>query len=377
MELHIAFDPGSSLTKVVYQTETGPPKLLLMEPELTTVPQESITYLRSNSPLDLSKPEDSAWLCQHRNSAVVDVVGFLAQRLQTDTDLITPKAELGISKFLAVVGSIVQRESLPVVGVKVSAVLLLPISEYGDRELLAEQLHKALKSFYFRGQHIRAKLANWICLPEGGGFLYRIVREQGKDWLQQANAICVVMLGHRNSSLVTYSRGQVDNRFSGNSQGFIDLVNRVIERGFALTPEVVAQHLYNLGEDISPAHLLETPLVRFTQAKYRQQEAEKLSALIRTARLEYWLKLREWLNRMLPHRLDQLIVSGGAGHYLKPEFKEDFAWAEPIQWSPVSYEEEMKALIENIDSSLHHRLADVWNVFVCSFFRTHKSSEAA
>ena len=107
-DLTLTFDPGSSLSKVIYHLADGRPRLLLMEPEVIELSLSSIdAHLRTRGNLGITRPEDDVWL-QCGDSQQCQVVGYLARQFLAAVRMNEVKYERALYKVLAAVGAIVQ-----------------------------------------------------------------------------------------------------------------------------------------------------------------------------------------------------------------------------------------------------------------------------
>ena len=168
-DITVAFDPGSLMSKAMSTVKPFKPELLLMEPEIAKVSQQSLIDYEENK-LGNASPENSAWV---EYKGEYQAIGFLAKdRYHADLNLVQPKFRIAMFKTLAILGSIAQKKSLPN-GASVRLGFLLPYGEYEDRKLFEQIITSALASFRFRGEERSFELESYICRPEGFGLLSR------------------------------------------------------------------------------------------------------------------------------------------------------------------------------------------------------------
>ncbi|NEQ29549.1 MAG: ParM/StbA family protein [Leptolyngbya sp. SIO4C5] len=374
--IKIAFDPGSSVTKVVYQIDSNKPCVLLMEPEVIKVPVESVEQ-RTYSSAGVVTPVNDAWLKFRARDDNCFAVGFLAQQFKASIQLDQLKYEAAIVKALATIGAVVQREALKE-SVDVHLAVLLPLGEFADKEKFKEQLTKQARHIHFRDQHIQPNLESLMVSPEGSGFAMKLLREKGQDWFVRREAVCSLMLGHRNSSLLTFNHGQIDmNASSTTDLGFVQLVDKVIEKTSGQSRQSLTRTIYEIGNNISTENILLRSLAKSKQPKNIETEVDQIASAIKIAKQEYWQLLKEWLDGILPTRIDSLCIGGGAGYYLRHEIKSHLGWANP-SWSTRDMANTITDAVNQFeDPSLKHRLIDVWNIFSESFESIIESDRVA
>ncbi|OYD89686.1 hypothetical protein CDG76_34460 [Nostoc sp. 'Peltigera membranacea cyanobiont' 210A] len=321
--LIVSFDPGASLTKIVYELATeGKPHLMTMEPEMLKLPQSSIdAYMSSRKGLESPKPVDEAWVSSPADGDTqCTVIGFLARQFSASARLDKLKYETSIHKALAVIGAIAQHNKLPN-RFSLSLTSLLPYGEYQNRQAFEQQLQSALKDFRFRGQRLRVKLERFECLPEGAGLAMIRQRQNGKEWFN-AQTIAVLMFGHRNTSLLLFERGKMTAGYT-NGLGFHQMVKRVIERTSGQDATALTSAIYAAGSDITPDNQAIRTLVKSREPKNLDYELQMIVNAIATAKAEYWSRLYDWLESTLP-AVNEVILSGGAALYLEQELQECF-----------------------------------------------------
>ncbi len=321
--LIVSFDPGASLTKIVYELATeGKPHLMTMEPEMLKLPQSSIdAYMSSRKGLESPKPVDEAWVSSPADGDTqCTVVGFLARQFSASARLDKLKYETSIHKALAVIGAIAQHNKLPN-RFSLSLTSLLPYGEYQNRQAFEQQLQSALKDFRFRGQRLRVKLERFECLPEGAGLAMIRQRQNGKEWFN-AQTIAVLMFGHRNTSLLLFERGKMTVGYT-NGLGFHQMVKRVIERTSGQDATALTSAIYAAGSDITADNQAIRTLVKSREPKNIDYELQMIVNAIATAKTEYWSRLYDWLESTLP-AVNEVILSGGAALYLEQELQDCF-----------------------------------------------------
>jgi hypothetical protein len=358
----IGFDPGSSLTKVIYTAQASSPKILVMEPHVFT------TSLIPETPISFGSvdPLHHAWLKLHSQDENCYLVGSLAKNQLASLRLNQLKHEQALYKLLAIVGVIAQRENLQRFGIEIAA--LLPYGEYENRKQLEKEMQTALRVFYFRGKRLNVSLKVFICAPEGGGLAWSLRNVKGEAWFNQ-KTIVVLMFGHRNTSCLTFRLGQLVPAFSSTTAlGFFHLLQGVVRRTAGQHHETMATPIFLMGANPHPDHPLMRQLLLSSEPQNKIIEAKQLSDAIAVARTEHWKSLSHWISDALPAHLDALVISGGGAQYFRAELTQFLDWANPV-WSELSSQVSQENL-------LNYRMVDIWHLFLCCFPAPHLASEA-
>lgn len=373
-DLTLSLDPGASLTKAIYELGNEETiRLLLMEPEMIQLPQSSIdTYLANRQGIGQARPEDEAWV-QCAGEPECQVVGFLARQFLATPRLDKLKYETTLYKVLAIVGAIAQSHSLPN-RFSLSLITPLPYGEYRNHPQLATDLKTALKDFRFRGQRFKVKLENFNCLPEGAGLALLHSQQNGLEWFQR-QVVAVLMFGHRNTTALIFERGKMTAGHTTNL-GFYQLVQQVIERTSGQELVSLTTAIYSAGIELTPDNPVLQSLVKSHNPNNQVVELKQLAGAIASARVEYWRRLQEWLETVLPRTTTQAVLSGGAALYLYQEL-EDYFSSTPTYWG-MDLQRQIQQILgldyrSSLDGkeSLSFRLVDGFGLFLK--FRETKS----
>lgn len=369
-DLLLGFDPGTSLTKIIYrivknQKESNHKQhLLFMEPETIKLPASSINNLITD--INRASPEDSAWFKQNKRDNQIHLVGFIAQRFQARLNMEKLKYESAVAKITAAVGAIAQKHQNHL-GHKFTLAIaaLLPYGEYSNRKQLEEQIKSNLKRFYFQEQKIQANLKSFRCLPEGGGLALALGREEGEQWLRKRN-IAILVFGHRNTSLLYFQRGAIQ-KGETTDLGFYQMLDSIIRNTSGQNRNTLAQTVFAIGNNIEPSSPLIKSLVKSKKPENIKIEIEQLTKSIKSARQEYWILIRNWLRAALPKEINQIVICGGAAKYLKKEIVSFFP-DQPLYWGHDKQSEilnQFRSQLEQNRSSkdidnLAYRLTDIY-----------------
>ena len=296
-------------------------------------------------------------------------MGYLAQQFKAQVRLTRLKFESAVPKFLATIGAIASLENLERTELTVYPILLLPYSEFESSERLETQIRKLGRSFYFRGELVKIKLGEILVVPEGGGFFWEVASRRGSDWVVKQEAICVLMLGHRNVSLLTFTKGGLNSEKSETTdRGFAALVDLAVNRSSGQTRASLTRTIYEVGDDITPDNKLIRASTKSIDSENIKAEAKSLAQAIQAARREYWLFLRDWIDAVIPKRVSELIICGGGAFYLKTELSELLSWAQPT-WRSLENKSAQSQLESWPDPTLFKRVADVWAIFESTFIK--------
>jgi len=352
-DLTIAFDPGSSLSKIFYTLKSFHPELLLMEPEVAQVPKASLVAYESSC-VGTPAPENSAWV---EYKGQYRAVGFLAQdRFYADLKLSEPKFELAVYKTLAVVGTLAQKKSLSN-GASIHLGVLLPYGEYEDRKLFERLVTEALAGFRFRGVEYSFELETFLCRPEGFGLISR-GRTPGSS-LKDLK-IAVVMIGFRNISVLIMDRGMISQGIT-EDLGFNKLVSCVQRLVSGQKPLKLAAAISKAGSRISTKALAH--LVRVQDPSLRDTEISQIRSAVGTAREEYWISLASWLRSRIPSDVNEIIFAGGTAHYLTRELNSLFPHAEKVWCDHLESQINHNFFHDVSNHGLEFRLTDNYGLF--------------
>lgn len=359
-KLMISSDQGSSASKTLYQVNDGRTGVVVMEPQILTLPQSSIDiYKASRGALNNALPENDAWLSFKKTADDCIVLGHLAKQFHGTPKLTQLKFEQGAAKLMAVIGAIIQKEGLDR-EIEVAVSTLLPFGEYTNREQLKEKFKREAKNYYFRNQKINVYTDEFKCLPEGAGFIAGYARKHGENWFAQRK-IVVLMCGHRNTSLLVFDKGSLTHESQTTSLGFIRLVESVMQRSSLDNAELLTQAIYGMGSSITSDDPNLRILLKSFHPENFERESKALVDVIENAREEYWALLTNWLEAAVPRQLDEMIIAGGGAYYLKNRLDQLFAWAEPA-WNADERSEELRQLLSHRpdSESLLVRFRDVY-----------------
>ncbi|MGI0491381.1 ParM/StbA family protein [Alkalinema pantanalense CENA528] len=314
----------------------------------------------------MARSKDDAWL-QCGPGEQCQVIGYLARQFLATVRMNEVKYERALYKVLAAVGTIAQETNLPrKFSIALSA--LLPYGEYQNAQRFQQLLKQHLKHYRFRGERLQVKLETFECRPEGGGLAMARVTQKGAEWFQQ-QTLAVLMFGHRNTSLLLFERGKLA---IGNTTdlGFHQLVDKVLHRTSGQTIDVLTSAIYKIGNRITPTNLKIQDLLKTRSPTEQELEREQITTAILTAREEYWSRLQDWLDTVLPNATE-VIISGGGAFYLHDELETYFNRI-PTYWGTDLQQQLQEKLgldyrSNHLDiEALSFRMVDVFGLY-CDF----------
>lgn len=355
--LRVVIDLGSSSSRGFYTLDPFHPMLMLMEPEVATVPLGSLEAYERNK-MGESNPEDSAWI-EYLDKCFA--VGFLAKkRFNADLQLQKRKFELALAKALAMVGAIADKHNLEN-GSSVHLGILLPWGEFEDRELFQNLVTSALSKYKFKGRSKAFSLELFICLPEGGGILSR-GRDASSNIKDQA--IAVVMLGYRDISILLIERGEM-RRGKTEPLGFSKMVESVMNQTSGLNVDRLIGAICKTKKNSSYKALSE--LASSVEPAYREHEISRMRNAVANSRQEYWMMLSNWLKLQIPRNVDEVIIGGGTAHYFQAQLNNLFSFSQ-VNWCENLETQIVKSFPQVSSKSLNYRLTDAYGLFffLCS-----------
>ena len=348
--LFLAVDLGASGTKVVGSVSGRPEcKALLMKPHCVIVSNQELL------PLNPNFDEHSTWIEFGEKHYAV---GNLAEiRFDATNQLKPAKFATAVPKICAAIGIIAQKFSLPD-KFNLSLSFVLPPAEWEHRNITIERLNAAIKDLDTPRGKIKVKLLQVNPYPEGMGILLGQNLE-----LEKNGIITVVMLGFRNTSILSSNNGIV-NRPHMSDLGFYELLKNIagktgykieemIEPVFEYKGDKKSLELYT-GWLVDSQRKLATSATYYSERssieadikEYKERIKElklsiekilsgllrcsgvdrevELKCLIKSIDLatdEYWLKLSVWLEEMMPSQSYTICLSGGTANYFTEELK--------------------------------------------------------
>jgi hypothetical protein len=336
-DIYISVDVGGSQTKIIYQLPALPePNFLVLPPTVEEIPKTKLdNYMSRLGWIGSPSPEQQLWV--EWNERVV-VLGDFATCFDPQDRIKELKYENALWKVLGAIGLIIETHKAKFSTKRLLTLelaLLLPWNEYTDRLRFEEQLQIMLARFQVREMVLKLKLVKFLCRPEGGGLAAVRIKQKGLEWLR-SKQLGVLMFGHRNTTALYFERGQLK---LGDSPllGFADMLDQVVEMTSGLDRERLAQAIFaaryaafdkvynpnypqtrhpNWGECVAIQALASAK-----DPNLRAREIRDIAQAIERATAEYGDKLERWLNRLLPTKLDEVIIGGGAAYHLEPELE--------------------------------------------------------
>lgn len=380
-KLSIGYDPGTSLTKILYQVGDSQIKYLTMFPEIVPISASSVQGSASSR---VGKPEDKAWVRLTKKGEYL-AVGQLARNHRATVSMKNLKYEWLVPKILAAVGAIATKEGLTK-SFELELGILLPYSEYPNREELETDLTKSLKGFFFQQHYYQVKLNRCVCLPEGLGLVYSTINQTGVKRFQNQTLACL-MFGYRNTSLLLFQNGTLSKERSSTSKlGFYNLIDQITAKVSGLEREEVQSSIMTVSrreydwdkvawnQEVVTNFAVED-LIKSRSTDKSEKEKAAIASAIETGTWQYWKLLEAWLYESLPplRQLDSVICCGGALAFLRTHLEGD------LKGVDLYYpEKEQQQLVTALSldeyeqekfqqQNLALRFVDVWGMFIQTF----------
>lgn len=355
-DLILANDCGYSMTKNAFSVEKGRPELLTMSPPLVKVTRDTIDDYKSHR-LSSPDPQNEAWI---EFGGKCYLVGFLAEKeLGAGINVKQVKYENAIRKILAVVGAIAVLKGLPS-SFSVGVASFLPRMEWEHRNAFQRGLTEALAEFSFCDKSFNVLLQVFLCRPEGAGLFWARSRRAGVAFKQLT--VVVLMFGYRDVSIEVHERG-VTTGETKKLLGLHWMLGRILDRTPGPELQPLLETIHKVGTGIKPRKFRE--LVQSTDQENIAEEEAQIAEAVRISRLEYWTRVSNWLQSVLPNKIDEVIIGGGTAEYLKPELLDHFSGV-TISWAADLQEDVRRAFNLPVeDNNLCSRLTDVYGLYRC------------
>lgn len=360
----VIVDPGTSLTKIIYNRNDGLAQSMTMGAEYCDLEAEEAKHLPSSSAL--GKPEDNAWIQENLDDRCY-AIGAVAVDNDGRSSIKKLKHERLKFKVMAAIGAIARRENLGK-SFKAEIGVMMPLNEYYLECDLESSLKSALSSFYFQGQELKVKLNDFESVPEGHGIVQFTSLCTKSDYYHQGN-MAAVMLGHRNTSCLFYRRGTLSKRESRTSNyGFNIFLDRLLER----QPSLLSHE--NILSAMESGKINFESLAKIGSPLSIEDKALEIEKDYERALNWYWNRLKDEFEEILPSKneIDAFLFSGGS-HNLLSSRTQEYANSMEAEWrfSGAKGQLEKYLLWDNAPEkkrfereNLGMRFADAWGYFV-------------
>jgi hypothetical protein len=351
----LAADIGSSSSKFFYQVKNSQILPLWMGSEVApNLSQVSLPHLKVSA-----RPQDGAWLQIGDDYALV---GDAAKTRLESNSLSANKAGYAAYKLMAALGVVAELEHLPS-HYDATVWLALPLTEMGTRQQVkADLLRLCQQGFSFRGRSQQVNVS-FKSFPEGFG-LY-LNRKQQLETMGQSitqRRTLVVMMGHRNLSVLCFERGSLKIELSNSDgPGFWPVFEKSARSlGVTAVDQGALLHALMTGnpQQISPARGC-----RFDFSEY-----------MAACRQDYWQAVKMyWEDHVSPHlasNLVDVVISGGASQVLRPvleQYFEELGLSQLVYFADGQYER-LRSLVETLpeaamDTAMTLRMTDCYGLF--------------
>lgn len=306
--VYLAGDIGTSGSKFFYRVQDEQKEPLWMGSGVA----DGLTTLALSTLNAGGRPQDNAWL---QVGDEVILVGEAAKAFVDVSSLAESKSHQAVYKLIAALGVIAEKERLPN---QYEAViwLPLPLTEMNARDEIAAKLTQYAQNFRFRGVAQQARLTLKF-YPEGFGlYLNRKKQLDVSGHSIDQRRTFVLMLGHRNLSVLCFEQGSLKNaKSNSDGPGFWQVFEKV-SRSCGVTPADF------------PALMAALTSNKTTQISQARGEIYDYAAASEAVRLAFWKAARIYLQDNLLGQLSDgpadIVISGGAAYVMRNYIKDYF-----------------------------------------------------
>lgn len=372
MHIVLAYDSGTSESKVIYKVEGKQPKLMFVSPDYVELPNGFVKSLEEEESLLHIDPLQNAWFNLSKKGDCI-LVGKAAASRGFRPELEKPKYLSLTYKIIGTLCAIAARERRQSETLTADVIALLPIGEFEDASVVKQELYRLLdgrRKIYFQGSPVQIKLGVFHALPEGGGIILAL-----PEYQQEQTAI--LMLGYRNASVLAFDKGSFNKgRSASKNLGFYQLADRIVAKHSYLNREDILDAIdVQSGADTADVQKCQPViwpqrLVRASDSDSSLREEKRLARTIELATLEYIKLLESWLLQVLSpvERWQFICVVGGTAQLFKPQIEEFLAQHnQRADWCPQIAGETLRQFKLNSlkygDRLAAIRAADVWSAF--------------
>ena len=242
------------------------------------------------------------------------------------------KYEGFLPKILAAIGEIALREKITE-KFDLNLYLLLPYSEYENRQELEQVLRKQLKLYWLAENRTQANLKFYQCYPEGLGVALEVRRKLGiKRW--KSKRIGIFVLGYRNANWLLFEEGVFSQE---ESQSSSDGASRLLDFAASSLPGISR-------EEIQDAIVTETEeyvnrekqnrekrlitkvkwsrLIKDRSKSGKIESENRIKVALRAAKLQYWELISSFLYEVGAGSVDTIYYAGGSGIFIEDKLRE-------------------------------------------------------
>lgn len=331
MVISVGIDLGESLTKINYKVNNESAlRWMAMHPGFARVEERELTHvLNSSSAFGVKNVNSQMWITTLEGNIAL---GKMAEKFVVRRNSKKPKYEDAVAKIMGAIAKIAVLHEISLKKIEVNLSLLLPFEEKEDKNLLMEILKEDLKSYHFCGQAVKVKLKSIKINSEGTGLLFLRAKEKGVHWIGDRN-LAVIMLGHRNVSVVSLEKGTIANAKSP-LLGFENLIDQTLSSLSGVESQKLVSAFWetvNMTEEKRfqkyPKWSKYEPIQKLATAhspSLRNSEIEKIEDALDFSLQQYEKKLKMLFEDVLSLDLDEVIVGGGNRTLMHGFLKEYF-----------------------------------------------------
>lgn len=316
----VVADLGGSQTKVIFHDyPSSEPQTFCLGSEIADA---NIDTLRGKVFSVGDRPEDNCWVGLPNDGGYA--FGHLAANDFRGIPMLrTLKFDLAVPKIAGILWVVSQKlKKKKTSPLQVSLFVLLPPSEGRKGEDLKKKLELELVDFDTPTGKLTVELLKFQVVREGYGVGIYHGDKLGEEFAK--SNISVVMGGYRNLSVLSYTRGKVQDGASC-ELGMHWLIKDFVKEssaGFDADNFNIVEILTFAGDDCDASIL--SKLSRKQKVEERKVDGDNFAITMRKSRESYVNAVTRWLSEKIPDGIDEVILCGGTAKYIKEELTEYF-----------------------------------------------------
>lgn len=340
-------DLGGSKSKATVQLyPEGAIEVLLLDPEVADIPNNSISRVESRGKL-----ENRTWV---QTEDGYYALGELARRqFGGILQLKELKYELAVQKICGLVWLAKEKLNLDN-SLEIYLAVLLPAGEIQDKDQLRQRLAKTLRKFGTPSGKMQLKILYCDFASEGSGIYFHNegIRRQSTSPV----ASTYIMLGYRNASIFSVRSGVISPGTTSEF-GMSWLVNNFVTKvsGLSTDDPKLVEIIVQAGTTCDPIVLQR--LSRKRKSIEVERDGLFMAQMLLLAKEEYLRAITRWFRSYIDDDVEELVFCGGTTDYLRADL--DMYFQEKKKFS-ISWHGNIPIYDEVARAGLGNRMADVY-----------------
>lgn len=261
----VTADLGASNPKFIVNFGKKQQFFLILDSKVQKVPKALLNkYRKDQDWMGERKPAEDAYLelADDDSNGEDDCwcFGSLSEAFTPEErlDKNRKKYELAGLKILAGLGIICQREGIKARHFNLNLSVLLPATEYGDRERFWDSFRQFAQQWRFREEWFSCTLGEFLADKEGAGVLRYVMSEKEMKKSFQDQKIGLLMAGYRNVTFLVLNQGRLALEESP-VLGFHECVESIAATNASLSPNQLNQALGEGYYELLQKEMTEVP----------------------------------------------------------------------------------------------------------------------